>query len=89
MALGATFIEVSSKEKKELSISNGVKIESLSAGKLKSIGLQEGDVIVKVNNEVIESVEQLTNKLNNQGNRGVLLEIITQSGMREYKGFGL
>lgn len=88
MALGATFIEISSKEKKELSISNGVKVKTLVAGKLKSAGLKEGDVIVKVNNEAIETVEQLTNKLN-QSNRGVLLEIITESGMREFKGFGL
>jgi S1-C subfamily serine protease len=89
MALGATFIDLSSKDKKELNISTGVKIQTLGAGKLKSIGLQEGDVIVKVNNEVIETIEQLTTKLNNQGNRGILLEIITQSGMREFKGFGL
>jgi S1-C subfamily serine protease len=89
MALGATFIDLSSKDKKELNINSGVKIQTLGAGKLKSIGLREGDVIVKVNNEVIETVEQLTTKLNNQGNRGILLEIITQSGMREFKGFGL
>ena len=89
MALGATFIDLSSKDKKELNISTGVKIQTLGAGTLKSIGLQEGDVIVKVNNEVIETIEQLTTKLNNQGNRGILLEIITQSGMREFKGFGL
>ncbi len=87
-ALGATFTEITSKDKKELNISNGVKIKSLSSGKLKSLGLTEGMIVLKLNNEAIETVEQLTNKLNS-ANRGVLLEIITESGKRDYVGFGL
>lgn len=87
-ALGATFIELSSKEKKELNIAQGVKIVSLNAGKLKSIGLQSGMIITKVNNEPIETVEQLTTKLNG-ANKGVLLEVLTASGKKEYFGFGL
>ena len=87
-ALGATFMELTDKEKKELNITYGVKIKSIQPGKLKSIGLTEGMVISKVNNEPIESVEQLTTKLNGV-NRGILLEIVTESGQRDYKGFGL
>jgi Do/DeqQ family serine protease len=87
-ALGASFTELTDKEKKELNITYGVKIKSIQAGKLKSIGLTEGMVISKVNNEPIESVEQLTTKLNGV-NRGILLEIVTESGQRDYKGFGL
>lgn len=87
-ALGATFIELSSKEKKELNIGHGVKIKSLGAGKLKSLGLKEGMIITKVNNETITSVEQLTSKLNSR-NKGVLLEILTESGRKDYVGFGL
>ena len=45
-------------------------------------------VISKVNNEPIETVEELTTKLNGV-NRGVLLEIITESGQKDYKGLGL
>jgi len=88
VSLGATFRELTSKEKEELNISNGVKIKSLSAGKLKSLGLSEGMVITKINNEPVTSVEHLTNKLNNR-NRGVLLEILTESGRKDYVGFGL
>lgn len=88
MSLGATFAELSSKEKKELNISNGVKITSLNAGKLKSLGLKEGMIITKLNNEPIETVEQLTNKLNGADN-GVLLEVMTESGRKDYIGFGL
>jgi len=88
VALGATFRELTSKEKEELKIDYGVKIKMLNAGKLKSLGLTEGMIITKINNETINSVEQLTAKLNSL-NRGVLLEIMTESGKRDYVGFGL
>jgi Do/DeqQ family serine protease len=87
-ALGATFIELNDKEKKELNVSYGVKIKTLAAGKLKSLGLTEGTIITKINNEPVESVEQLTTKLNGI-NRGILLEIMSESGKKDYVGFGL
>ena len=87
-ALGATFSELSKKEKKENGIEKGVKIKSITTGKLKSLGLKEGMIITKVNNEAIDSIEKLTAKLNGS-NRGVLLEIITEEGKKDYVGFGL
>lgn len=87
-ALGATFAELTSKEKKELNISYGVKISTIGTGKLKSIGLKEGTIITKVNNEPVETVEQLTTKLNGI-NRGILLEVMSESGKRDFVGFGL
>ncbi len=86
MALGATFIEATDKEKKELSIRNGVKIKTLNAGKLKSQGLTEGMIITKVNNELIQTIEQLTNKLN-QGSSVVWLEVISPTGEKLFVGF--
>jgi S1-C subfamily serine protease len=88
VALGATFAQLTDKEKKELNISYGVKIKTLATGKLKSLGLTEGTIITKINNEPIETVEQLTTKLNGM-NRGILLEIMSESGKRDYVGFGL
>ena len=87
-ALGATFVELTEKEKKDLNVSYGVKVKSITAGKLKSIGINEGTVITKINNDPVETVDELTSKLNGV-NRGVLLEIVTASGARDYKGFGL
>ncbi len=87
-ALGATFIELTDKEKRELNISFGVKITSVTTGKLKSLGLGIGTIITKVNNEAVETVDQLTSKLNGN-NRGILLEIINTSGRKDYVGFGL
>lgn len=88
VALGATFEELTSKELKEFNTEYGVKIKSLTAGKLKSLGLSEGMVITKINNEPVKSVEQLTSKLNT-GNTGVLLEVLSESGRKDYVGFGL
>lgn len=87
-ALGATFENLSDKEKKSLNIDYGVKIKSITAGKLKSLGLNEGVIITKINNEVVKSIEQLTSKLNDS-NRGILLEIMSSSGRKDYVGFGL
>jgi len=87
-ALGATFVSLSNKEKKEFGIEEGVKIKSITTGKLKSLGLNAGMIITKINNEPVESVEKLTSKLNDS-NRGVLLEIVTQEGKKDYVGFGL
>ncbi|MDF3026389.1 MAG: protease Do [Fluviicola sp.] len=87
-ALGATFTELTAKEKKELNLSYGVKVKALEPGKLKSSGLTEGDIITKINQTQIESVEQLTRVLNSTKG-GILLEIVSESGKKEYVGFGL
>lgn len=87
-ALGATFVPLTDKEKKELNISYGVKIKSITTGKLKALGLEEEMIITKINNENVETVEQLTSKLNGPS-RGILLEVMTQSGKKDYVGFGL
>lgn len=87
-ALGATFEELTAKEKKELNINHGVKIKTLSAGKFKALGLKEGTIITKINNDPIETVEELTQKLSGV-NRGILLEIMDESGKKDYRGFGL
>lgn len=88
-ALGAKFRELTKEELKELNISNGVKIAEINTGKLKSLGLEKGMVITKVNNERVTNVEQLTSILNSEQNRGILLEILTESGRKDYVGFGL
>ncbi|MDD2984082.1 MAG: Do family serine endopeptidase [Crocinitomicaceae bacterium] len=87
-ALGATFEEMTSKEKKDLNTTYGVKIKSLNPGKLKSIGFEEGMIITKINQQAVTSVEQLTAELN-KGGKGILLEYMTSTGKKDYVGFGL
>ncbi len=87
-ALGAVFVALTDKEKKELNVTYGVKIKSLNSGKLKSIGFEEGMVITKVDNEAIETAEELTGKLSQTG-KGILVEYMTLSGKKDYIGIGL
>jgi Do/DeqQ family serine protease len=88
-ALGASFKELTKEERNELNIDYGVKIVSISTGKLQALGLTKGMLVTKVNNEKVLSVEQLTTYLKNNNNRGILLEIMTESGRKDYVGFGL
>jgi S1-C subfamily serine protease len=87
-ALGATFEALTQKEMEKFGLKYGVKISSIGTGKLKSLGLGVGTIITKINNEPIENIDQLTTKLNGN-NRGILLEILTDSGRKDYVGFGL
>lgn len=87
-ALGASFSELTDKEKKELNVTYGVKIKTLEPGKLKSAGLVEGDVITTVNQKPCESVEKLTTFLN-AAKGGVYLEIVNSSGKKDYIAFGI
>lgn len=88
-ALGARFRELTKEELKELNIAQGVKIEEINTGKLKSLGLEKGMIVTKVNNDKVSTVEQLISILNSNQSRGILLEILTESGRKDYVGFGL
>ncbi len=86
--LGASFSEISDKEKETLGVSCGIKIDKLGAGKLKSLGLKEGMVITGLNNKKVCSVEEFKIILGEEKD-GVLLELTSGRGRKEYIGFGL
>lgn len=86
--LGASYADLSSKEKEELGISCGIKITKLKDGKLKSLGLKEGMVIARLNNKTICSVEDFQNALGEELD-GLLLELVLSRNRKEYIGFGL
>ena len=86
--LGAEIGEISSKEKKELGIEGGVKIDNLTQGKLLQQGIRKGFIITKINQEVIKSPEQLIETLKSLKG-GVLIEGVYPSGAKAYYGFGM
>jgi len=57
--LGAAFKEISDAQKRELNISYGVQVTGLTDGKLKDAGVRKGFVILKVNDQRVQSVAQL------------------------------
>lgn len=54
--LGAAFNELSANEKRQLNISYGIRVGGLTEGKLKEAGVRKGFIILKVNDQRIESV---------------------------------
>ncbi len=86
--MGADFNEVGEKEKKQLGISNGVKIENLQSGKLRTAGIREGFIITSIDNQKIESAQQVE-QIFSEKKGGILIEGIYPNGMKAYYGFGL
>ncbi len=86
--LGATLGKPSADELKKLGITNGVKITSLAAGKLRAQGIQEGFIITSIDNQPVKTPEEVSSKLQNKKG-GVLIEGVYPNGMRAYFGFGL
>lgn len=63
---GATFSPVSSDEKQQLNISNGVKIASISEGRLRELGLSRGTIIVDVNGQKVNNAADMRRATNDE-----------------------
>lgn len=87
-ALGAVLEPITEFDMKKLSITNGLKITKLSAGKLLNAGIKEGFVITSIDKKKVSSVEDVKTVLDNKKG-GVLIEGIYPNGMRAYYGFGM
>ena len=86
--LGARLREAPDDLKEELNISHGVQVTGLRPGKLMSAGVQEGFIIVLVNDNPVDSPSDLREMLEDHEG-GVLLKGIYPDGRIEYYGFGL
>jgi serine protease Do len=62
--LGATFHTMSSEQLKPFKLTKGVQITSLQSGKLKSAGLSQGFIIVKINQQTVGTAEEVVELLN-------------------------
>lgn len=86
--LGATFENISNDEMRKLKIENGLKVASLSPGKLRSAGIREGFIIITIDKKNIKSIEDLNTVLDNKKG-GILIEGVYPNGLRAYYGFGI
>ncbi|KAB1066119.1 Do family serine endopeptidase [Salibacter halophilus] len=86
--LGASFNEVDNELKEKLNIEGGVQITDINSGKIRSAGIKEGFIILKVDKKPIENREELNEILSNKEG-GVLLEGIYPNGLRGYYGLGM
>jgi serine protease Do len=61
MSLGCAFQELTSQEKKDLSITTGIKVVGVKAGKFKTAGIKDGFVITDINNSPVSTREDVEN----------------------------
>ncbi len=87
-ALGATFSKPTASELQKLGLKNGIKVSSVSQGKLLSAGITKGFIITKVDHEAVNDPESLV-KLLKTKKGGVLLEGLYPNGSKGYYAFGL
>ncbi len=64
MSLGCAFTELTTKEKKDLGISQGLKVIGVKAGKFKRAGIKDGFIITDINNTNVNSREDVENIYN-------------------------
>lgn len=63
---GATFAPVTSGEKQQYKITNGVKITSISEGRFKDLGLSKGTIIVDVNGQKVDNAADIRRATNDE-----------------------
>lgn len=87
-ALGATFSDISSKDKSSLRLNGGAKITGLTTGKLLDAGISKGFIITKIDKKPVSSAKEAMQILESKKG-GVLIEGVYPNGLQAYFGFGL
>ncbi len=86
--LGATFTALSKKEKENLGLTCGVKVNQLVPGKLLKAGVREGYIITHINKIPVNTVDDIAKGLQD-ANGGVYLRGVYSNGLVEYYAFGM
>lgn len=81
--LGASFDKLTSQEKQQLGIRNGVKVTDVRSGKFRSAGIREGYIVTQINNQSVNSVQDIQNILE-KSDGGVYIEGIYPDGLIAY-----
>ncbi|MEO5571767.1 MAG: Do family serine endopeptidase [Bacteroidia bacterium] len=87
--LGAEFSQPSDEEMNSLGINGGVKLSNLGTGKFRAAGIKEGFIITKIDNQKINSADELQKVIENKKGAGILVEGIYPNGLRAYYGFAI
>jgi serine protease Do len=82
-SLGASFDKVTSGDKQNLGISSGVKVTDIRGGKFRSAGIREGFIVTEINNESVDSVEDIE-KILDDSDGGVYIEGVYPDGLIAY-----
>lgn len=84
--LGASFEAVDKQTASQLGINGGVQVKNLQDGILtQQTRIREGFIITKVNNEKVNSVDQLKQALENSGNSAIISGVYPGHPQTEYQ----
>jgi serine protease Do len=84
--LGASFENLDRQQASQLGISGGVKVKDLQDGILsQQTRIKEGFIVTKVNNQRVNTVDQLKQAIENSGNSAVISGIYPEHPEREYQ----
>ena len=87
--LGATFSGINADDKDKLGINGGVKIVTITGGKLKMSGIKPGFIITKIQNQKVTDVKDIDRILTNtKSETALLIEGVYPDGRRAYYGIG-
>jgi serine protease Do len=86
-SLGATFGNLSPEDKAKLRINGGAKVLELEPGKFKSIGLQKGFIITRIDGQAINSPQDLESALQNKAGAYIEIRGFYANGMEAMYGF--
>lgn len=87
--LGCNFAPISKEKKERLKIKNGVEVKDIEAGPMKEAGIQNGFVVVEINDTPVtkaEDVEKLYNSVmkDDQADKVFVVKGITSTGKVKY-----
>lgn len=88
-ALGATFSAPSAEELSQLRISGGAKVTELQQGKFKSIGMQKGFIVTKIDGQPVQGPQDLVAVLESKAGKYVEIRGYYSNGMEAMYGFRL
>lgn len=86
--LGAEVRAATNEEMKALNIRNGVKVTAINGGRLRSSGIKEGFIITRIDQQPVNTPEDIARVLDNKRG-GVLIEGIYPNGTKAYYGLGV
>jgi Do/DeqQ family serine protease len=86
--LGASFEELSDREKQSLGINSGLRVKSVKEGKFKKVGIREGFILTSVNKKPVSDVNDIATILE-ESEGGVIIEGLDRNGSKSYFAFGM
>ena len=77
--IGLALRELTSNEKKQLELNNGLLVEAMRSGSASRVGMRPGDIILGINNQDVNTVEQF-NQFLNKSKEGRNIALLVKRG---------